>query len=136
MRPVDRKTIKIFQMSGHGGRREGAGRKPGVPNKCSGEIRGIAREFGPAAITRLAELAGLAPGERGEGQAVQVAALKELLDRGYGKATQPMSGDRDMSPVSYEFRWADATPQPEPELMPPAADTDQEDMQVVWANTC
>jgi hypothetical protein len=41
-----------------------------------------------------------------------------LLDRGFGKATLPISGDTEGPPVSITFRWADAVTeqQPEPEL--------------------
>ena len=38
----------------------------------------------------------------------QIAAIMELLDRGYGKATQPLSGDPDGPPLAVDFRWADA----------------------------
>lgn len=35
--------------------------------------------------------------------AARVAAIKELLDRGYGKVTQPLSGDDDAPPM--KVRW-------------------------------
>jgi hypothetical protein len=31
-----------------------------------------------------------------------VAAVKEILDRGYGKVTQPIAGDKDATPVQLE----------------------------------
>lgn len=80
------------------------------------EIRDLAREFGPAGITKLAEMAGLAPGTPAEAEAVRVAAIKELLDRGFGKATQPLSGDAD-APLHVEFTWGPAiqsATEPEP----------------------
>ena len=43
---------------------------------------------GPKAIERLAALA-----EKAENEAVSVAAIRELLDRGYGKATQDVKVD-------------------------------------------
>jgi hypothetical protein len=59
-------------------------------------------------------------------QAVQVQAMKELLDRGYGRATLPLSGDADGPPVGvhYVFEWAGATPQPtaEPDVEAGAAE--------------
>ena len=61
---------------GHGGRRPGAGRKLGVPNKNTAEIRTIAQSYGPDAITALAEMAGLAPGRRAEAETARIAALR------------------------------------------------------------
>jgi len=78
-----------------GGARPGAGRKPGVRNRVTKDIKELAQSYGEDAIRRLAILASddsIAP-------AAQVAAIKELLDRGYGKATQPIAGDPDMPPV-------------------------------------
>ena len=99
---------------GRGGRRAGAGRKSGIPNKNTAEIRAVAQSYGPAAIAALAELAGLAPGARAEAETARISALKELLDRAYGRATLPLSGDTEAPPVSITFHWADAVPQPEP----------------------
>ncbi len=72
-------------MAGKGGRTPGAGRKPGVPNKATAEVKDLARVHGAAAIKRLSELLTGAESEQ-----AQVAAAKELLDRGYGKASQPI----------------------------------------------
>jgi hypothetical protein len=83
----------------------------GNPNgrpKVVFEIRDLAREFGPAGIAKLAEMAGLATGTAAEAEAVRVAAIKELLDRGYGKSTQPLSGDPDAPPLAIEFVWGRA----------------------------
>ena len=102
---------------GRGGRREGAGRKPGVPNKQTVEIRTIAMQYGPAAIAALAAMAGLAPGTPAESETARIAALREVLDRGFGRSTQPLSGDADAPPLQVDFRWADAT-QPTPEPKP------------------
>jgi hypothetical protein len=88
-------------------RRRGPGRPfgkgtSGNPNgrpKVVFEIRDLARQYGPAAIAKLAELSGLAPGTPAEAEATRVAAIKELLDRGYGRATQPLSSEDGTSPV-------------------------------------
>ena len=99
-------------MAGIGGRTPGAGRKPGVPNKATRDIKALAQLQGPAAIARLVTLGGLLPGgmHKAESEGAQIAAIKELLDRGYGKATQPLSGDPDGPPLAVDFRWADALP--------------------------
>ena len=34
-----------------------------------------------------------------ESEAARVSALKEILDRGYGKATQPLGQDPDLAPL-------------------------------------
>jgi hypothetical protein len=70
------------------------GRPAGIPNKASGAVKEVAQRFGLDAIQRLADLAGLgAPGAAAESETAQIVAIKELLDRGYGKATQPISGE-------------------------------------------
>jgi hypothetical protein len=91
----------------HGGRREGAGRKLGVPNKATADIKALARDYGPAAIRQLAELAGLTSRPGVPNVAVRVAAMKELLDRGYGKATQLIGSDEER-PLAIAFEWAPA----------------------------
>jgi hypothetical protein len=92
----------------------GQGRPKGIPNKATREIKELAQSFGPAAIMRLAELAGFAVDKDGtklraaESEAAQIAATKELLDRGYGKAVQPQSGPDGEGPIVTEivYRWA------------------------------
>lgn len=64
------------------GERRG-GRKPGSPNKANAGIKLLARSFAPAAVKELARLA-----VKAESEPARVSAIKELLDRGYGKATQ------------------------------------------------
>ena len=70
------------------------GRKPGVPNKVTADIKALAQSHGPYAIEKLVSILGSdAP------PAAIVAAARELLDRGYGKATQPISGDDSKPPI-------------------------------------
>ena len=96
-------------MANWGGRREGAGRPVGSISKNTAELKELAQEFGPSAIQRLALMAGLLSDDPGASHAVQVAALRELLDRGYGRATQAIAGDVTSAPLAIDFRWADAT---------------------------
>lgn len=57
------------------------GRKAGVPNKATAEIKAVAQKHGPAAIRELVRLM-----TEAESDAARVAAIKELLDRAYGKS--------------------------------------------------
>lgn len=92
----------------------GQGRPKGALNKSTNELKTLAQSFGPAAIMRLAELAGFAVDTKGNklngamSEAVQHAAIKELLDRGYGKSVQPQSGPDGEGPIVsiMEYRWA------------------------------
>ena len=87
----------------HGGARENAGRKPGKPNKVTAEVRELAGKYGPDAIKALAKLAGLSMDAEGkaESEAARVAAIKELLDRAYGKSAQPIDGDGAGGPIEH-----------------------------------
>lgn len=81
-----------------GGKREGAGRKRGVPNKASGDVKAIAQQWGLAAIEKAAELAGLKENADGvvkpaESEQVRLAAAALILDRAYGKSPQAIVGD-------------------------------------------
>lgn len=84
-----------------GGKREGAGRPKGSRNKVTADIKEIAQSFGQEAITHLVEIArdGDAP------HVARVAAIREVLDRGYGKAKQgiEMTGE-DGGPVETVTR--------------------------------
>ena len=122
-----------------GGRREGAGRPVGSISKTTAELKTLAQQHGAAIITKLAELSGVIPGNAAESQAVQVQAMRELLDRGFGRSTQPLSGDTEAPPVSITFRWADAVPeqQPEPEPDEAAVETGTAGFLVTFAGeTC
>jgi hypothetical protein len=74
------------------------GRKSGTPNKATQEIRALAQAHAPDAIEELARLA-----LRAESETARVAAIRELLDRGYGKAAQPVTGDDGEGPLVVEL---------------------------------
>lgn len=86
------------------------GRKPGSLNKSTSEIKALARVHGPAIVARLAKLSGITVDDNGnpipgaESEATQATAMKELLDRGFGKATQIIAGDDDAAPVSISMK--------------------------------
>src|SRR5262245_28352188 len=71
----------------NGGRRPGAGRKKGTPNIMTRELKESCRHEAPTLVKELIRLATSA-----ESEAVRVAAIKEMFDRGFGKATQPIEG--------------------------------------------
>src|SRR5215510_6679778 len=87
MEPQIRKKSWGGSRPNSGGRRPGSGRKKGTPNKVTAEIKELAQKYGPEAIAELARLA-----TKAESEAPRVAAIKELLDRGYGRAVQPIEG--------------------------------------------
>jgi hypothetical protein len=51
------------------------------------ELKEIARKEAPVLVGELIRLA-----TKAESEAVRVAAIKEMFDRGFGKATQPVEG--------------------------------------------
>ncbi len=79
-----------------GGKREGAGRKKGVPNKATAGIRALAHWHGPDAIMDLLKLM------RSDDERVRLGAIKEMLDRGYGKAPQAHTGEDGEGPMKLE----------------------------------
>lgn len=62
------------------------GRQKGTVNKVTAEIGEIAREYGPGAVEKLWHIA-----TKSKSDSAKVAAIKEVLDRGYGKAAQSMT---------------------------------------------
>src|SRR5215813_13776389 len=63
------------------------GRKKGTPNIITRELKEICRQEAPSLVKELTRLATSA-----ESEAVRVAAIKEMFDRGSGRATQPIEG--------------------------------------------
>ncbi len=93
------------------------GRSIGTPNKQTADIKALAQVHGPAVVARLLLLSGCAKDAEGnlipgaESEATQVTAMRELLDRGYGKSTQPIAGDPNAEPIHLTLSWQpDATP--------------------------
>ena len=98
------------------GRKTG-GRQKGTPNKASTLGRELAQEWGPDALRKLAALAGLLRDPEGhpigmaESEAVQQAACVQIVDRAYGKPTQPLSGDDEDNPIRHVMRVEFVNPQ-------------------------
>lgn len=73
------------------------GRQKGTPNKATVEIKEAARVYTKDALQTLVSVM-----KTSESDAAKVAACKEILDRAYGKATQPIAGDPDQ-PLTYQI---------------------------------
>jgi len=69
------------------GERRG-GRQAGTPNKATADIKALAAKHAPEAMIELARLA-----TQAESEQARVAAIKELFDRGFGKARQSIDAD-------------------------------------------
>lgn len=76
------------------------GRKAGTPNKATAEIKIAARELSPAATKRLKKLL------ESENESVALGAIREVYDRAFGKATQPIAGDDDMPAIKAALKVA------------------------------
>lgn len=83
-------------MAGKGGKREGAGRKH--LDKTQTLLASKARDHTDTALTKLVSLMN-SPTE-----SVVLGAIKEILDRGWGKAPQAIVGDED-KPIELRLSW-------------------------------
>ena len=74
-----------------------AGRKRGIPNKATADVKALAQSYAPEAVKELARLALNAQSEQ-----ARVTAIKEILDRAYGKPhiTAEVSTPRDVRDLS------------------------------------
>ena len=65
------------------------------PSKAAAQIKALARKHSRAAIKTLAAIMNQADGPA----TARVSAAQALLDRGWGKAAQPLAGDEDGLPM-------------------------------------
>ena len=93
-----------------GGRRPGAGRPRGVPNKLSRPLRELAALHTEDCIAVLVQLR-----DRAEAEHVRLAAANALLDRGHGRPRQEIDG-HDEGPMTIIIQRF--TPPPELEVRP------------------
>jgi len=70
-----------------GGKRIGAGRKPGVVGAAKRALADMAQDHADLALQTLVDIA-----RTGEGEAARVSAATAILDRAYGKPSQMMIG--------------------------------------------
>lgn len=73
------------------GRKTG-GRKLGTPNKNTADIKALAQLHAEDAVKELVRIFG-----KSESDAARVAAIKELLDRGFGKPKQSLDVDAEVN---------------------------------------
>ena len=67
------------------GYKKTGGRQRGVRNKVGADVRALAVSYAPSVIAELGRLA-----IQAESEQARVSAAKEILDRAYGKAPQPL----------------------------------------------
>lgn len=101
-------------------RPKSGGRQLGTQNKASQEVRALAQQWGPDAVKRAAHMAGLVIVQLDTGASIalgmakreadQLTALNIVLDRAYGKATQPISGDDDLPAIRHALKVAFVKP--------------------------
>ena len=82
-----------------GGKRPGAGRPKGAVSKATADIKAQAGKYTPEALKTLASIM-----KSSESDPARVAAAKELLDRGHGKAPQAVTGEGG-GPVALAITW-------------------------------
>ena len=63
-------------------------------NKATADVKTLASKYGPEVIAGFIRLF-----READSDAARIAAGKELLDRAYGKATQPVAGDATMDAI-------------------------------------
>jgi hypothetical protein len=85
---------------GLSGRRRNGTFAPGCSGNAGGRpkgeenVRDLARSHTGLAVATLVAIA-----ESGKQESARVAAAAALLDRGWGRPTQPLSGDEDAPPI-------------------------------------
>jgi len=85
----------------HGGKRKGAGRKKGVPNKVTAEARALIQSEVRAAIEGIKHLA-----HNSENENVQFRSLKEILQYGMGRPGRMDGPEQPTVHVVRRYRWA------------------------------
>ncbi len=93
--PVAENSGETAMNVAHRGRpfKPGKSGNPGGRPRIVGELRELARAHAPKAIEELARLA-----LKAKSETARVAAIRELLDRGYGKSTQFLAAENQAVP--------------------------------------
>src|SRR5882762_744070 len=83
---------------------KGKSGNPGGRPKVLGEVQELARQYAPAAVVELARLA-----LKAKNETARIAAIRELLDRGYGRTRQSVEVSApDGNPLQILFEEIDA----------------------------
>ena len=65
------------------------------------------------------------------------AAAAALLDRGWGRPTAFIAGDRDAPPVAVRFEWADAVSEPKTAITgTDQAHAEPSELRILWDKAC
>jgi hypothetical protein len=83
------------------GRKTG-GRVKGTLNKATADVKEAAQKYTGEAVDALATIM-----RTSESDAARVAAIKEILDRGHGKARQPLDVEGNLGVTVEIVRFAD-----------------------------
>lgn len=89
-------------MTGHGGRRAGAGRKPGKVSQAKRDLAEAAKEHADAALQVLVDVAG----DETASPSARISAAVAILDRGYGRPPQAVAvsnPDGTLQPTRIEI---------------------------------
>jgi hypothetical protein len=82
------------------------GRKKGTPNRVTNEVKSLAQVHGPDIIDELYRIA-----KKSKADSDRVAAIKELLNRGYGRPANPIHlGGYDGGPLDITLILKAASP--------------------------
>ena len=94
--PPDATCSQVIPRLANGQFRPGASGNPGGRPAALAEVKQLARQHTALAIQKLAHIA-----EHGHSEMAQIAAANALLDRAWGRPTQPVSGDDEMPSVGF-----------------------------------
>lgn len=70
------------------------GRVKGQPNKATADVKAMAQKHGQEAIAEAVRIM-----QNSESDQARMAAIREILDRAYGKAPQAVVGSEDEAPI-------------------------------------
>jgi hypothetical protein len=85
-------------MTGRGGKRTGAGRKPGATSLAKRDLASLAKQYVDLALSVLVEVA-----TKGTSESARVVAANSILDRAYGKPIQgTVEIPMDKAPQMFE----------------------------------
>lgn len=88
-------------MAQRGGKRPGAGRKPGAVSKAKRQLSEMAKDHAEAALKTLADIA-----KSGTSESARVSAATALLDRAFGR---PMQSHEHSGPNGGPIQSVDLT---------------------------